>query len=372
VPNLHLTDIVVQRLKNPGTYFDNTTPAFGIRVGKHCKTWIVMRGRERRRTRIGHYPAVSLGDARKQAFALLGSPLSENKPPVVSFSEAREKFLETHVSMLKPRTSKEVRRIVLRHFYWNKQLDQITSDDVATAIESIKAKSEAWHAFKDIRAFFRWCVPRYIKHAPTEGLKSPSRYIPRKRVLSEPELLSVWRAADRTGYPFGVLIKLMILTGQRYGELVSLRWEFINFRDRTITLPETKNGRQHTFPYSRMVTGILEVIPRRNATNLLFPGRDLTRPWNGAGKAKFQLEDRPSIKPWTLHDLRRTASTTWAQLRIPPHIVERLLNHQIGTIHAAGTISAVAEVYNRYMYLDEMREAVEKYDGYLSALLRQA
>jgi hypothetical protein len=120
-----------------------------------------------------------------------------------------------------------------------------------------------------------------------------------------------------------------------------------------------------------MAAAILETIPRRNATNLLFPGRDLTSPWNGAGKAKFQLEDRPSIKPWTLHDLRRTASTTWAKLRIPPHIVERLLNHQIGAIQSAGTISAVAEVYNQYLYLDEMREAVDKYDGYLSSLIRQ-
>ena len=57
MPKAHLTDIVVQRLKLPGTYFDATTPAFGIRVGKHRKTWIVMRGRERVRTRIGHYPS---------------------------------------------------------------------------------------------------------------------------------------------------------------------------------------------------------------------------------------------------------------------------------------------------------------------------
>ncbi len=74
MPVTHLTDIVVSRLQEPGTYFDKTTPAFGIRVGKNRKTWIVIRGRERVRTRIGHYPAVSLAKARKQALVLLGSP----------------------------------------------------------------------------------------------------------------------------------------------------------------------------------------------------------------------------------------------------------------------------------------------------------
>ncbi|MGA3190825.1 MAG: Arm DNA-binding domain-containing protein, partial [Bryobacteraceae bacterium] len=66
MPKLHMTDIVVSRLKEPGTYFDATTPAFGIRVLKNRKTWIVIRGKERLRTRIGHYPALSLADARKE------------------------------------------------------------------------------------------------------------------------------------------------------------------------------------------------------------------------------------------------------------------------------------------------------------------
>jgi hypothetical protein len=52
MPVVHLTDIVVSRLKSPGTYFDETTPAFGIRVGKNRKTWIVMRRMERQRVRV--------------------------------------------------------------------------------------------------------------------------------------------------------------------------------------------------------------------------------------------------------------------------------------------------------------------------------
>jgi hypothetical protein len=58
-----------------GTHFDATTPAFGIRVGKHRRTWIVMRGEERRRIWIGHYPTVTLSEARKEPNAFLRQSL---------------------------------------------------------------------------------------------------------------------------------------------------------------------------------------------------------------------------------------------------------------------------------------------------------
>ena len=77
MPVAHLTDVVVSRLRTPGTYFDQTTPAFGIRVGKNRKTWIVMRGADRTRTRIGHYPAISLSDARKAAKKLLTESVTQ-------------------------------------------------------------------------------------------------------------------------------------------------------------------------------------------------------------------------------------------------------------------------------------------------------
>lgn len=67
---IHLTDIVVLRLKEPATYFDDTLPNFGVRVGKQLKTWIVVRGAERRRTRIGTYPDTSLADARNRRWAV--------------------------------------------------------------------------------------------------------------------------------------------------------------------------------------------------------------------------------------------------------------------------------------------------------------
>jgi integrase len=374
MPVAHLTDVVVSRLKEPGTYFDEHTPGFGIRVGKNRKTWIVVRGRERLRTRIGRYPAVSLADARKKALVLLGSPIKV-QAEVPEFSFALARFYAIHVPTLKPRTQYQIKRILDRHFalrFKHKRLDEITHTDVACVTDNLArtAPSEAWHTFKDVRTFFKWCVPRYIKHSPMEGLKSPTKYVPRRRVLTNTELVSVWRAANTVGYPFGTALQLAILWGTRWGETISCRRGFVNSKERTITLPETKNGTEHHFPYGGMTTAILETIPRFNSTDLLFPGRGMVGPWNGEGKAKWQFKEICKIAPWQILDLRRTFATKLAEMKVPPHIVERLLNHKLGTLKTQGVITAVADVYNRALYLDEMQEAIEqKWEPFLKDLL---
>jgi integrase len=68
------------------------------------------------------------------------------------------------------------------------------------------------------------------------------------------------------------------------------------------------------------------------------------------------------ISPWTLHDLRRTGATGMAGLGIPPHVVDKVLNH------ASGTIRGVAAVYNRFEYLEERRAALEAWGRYVCNL----
>jgi len=67
MPRLHLTDVVVRRLKTVGIYYDTTTPAFGIRIGKNRKAWVITQGTDRQRITIGHYPQMPLAEARKEA-----------------------------------------------------------------------------------------------------------------------------------------------------------------------------------------------------------------------------------------------------------------------------------------------------------------
>jgi integrase len=191
----------------------------------------------------------------------------------------------------------------------------------------------------------------------------PTKHRTRDYVLSETELLSVWQAAKALGYPFGSVVQLLILTGQRRGEIAALRWGWVGPDKRRITFPAavTKNGREHVIPYGEHVAKLLDTIP--NHGDLLFPARGKDTPLNGWSKCKRALDKASGVDHWTLHDLRRTFATNLAALNVPPHVTERLLNH------ASGTISGVAAIYNRHAYMDEMREALAKWDAFLISAL---
>ena len=90
---------------------------------------------------------------------------------------------------------------------------------------------------------------------------------------------------------------------------------------------------------------------------LLFAARSTSeRSFNGWSKAKLAFDRECGIDHWTLHDLRRTFSTIQARIGTAPHITERIPNHRVGTL------TPIAKIYNRYSYLDEMRDAMFKYE----------
>ncbi len=83
-----LTDVSV-RQRPQGVYFDTKTPAFGNRIGKLRKAWIIIKGRKRTKVRLGHYSEMSLADARNRA---LGSPMNER--PHINFPDALVAFFD--------------------------------------------------------------------------------------------------------------------------------------------------------------------------------------------------------------------------------------------------------------------------------------
>ena len=184
----------------------------------------------------------------------------------------------------------------------------------------------------------------------------------RDRVLSQDELAKVLKtlAEDR----FGDIVRLLILTAQRREEIGGLRWSEIDFDRGFIVLPaaRTKNKRLHELPLSRQARAILERQQRRGDRDLVFGiGEGGFCGWSDC---KAALDERAKLKAgWRLHDLRRTAATMMAELGVPPHIVEAILNHVSG--HRAG----VAGIYNRAKYEAEMRQALERWAEHVQTIL---
>lgn len=387
--NKPLTDLRIKKLKATKgkriELWDALLPGFGVRVSpKGTKSFILMyrfNDKQRRQT-LGRYPVLSLSEARQMAkdFLLKTSrgedpadkPKSSQRKD--SFSQVVEDFLKLHCERYnKPSTQRSTRQLLTKEFlavWQNRSVRRIKKSDILKVLDAMVERGSpgaANHAYSAISKFFNWCLERdVIDNNPCSEIKRPSRLKTRDRVLSDGELAAVWSAAEDEAYPFGHIVKLLMLTGQRRGEVLHMHWQHIDFDERYWSIPKemTKANRAHTIPFSPAVIAILNEVPRLNE-RYLFPSRGKGNTvYSGFSKAKKRLNHKSGVNNWTLHDLRRTAATGMAGLEIPPHVVEKVLNH------SSGVFAGVAGVYNRFGYIDEMRDALEKWSKYVLSLQR--
>lgn len=343
MPKVNLTDLTVRSL-TPGTYFDAKLPRFGIRVGKNRRTWIVVQGARSDKRKLGTYPELSLSKARQQAFLALGTPYQPSVAP--DFPEAVELFLARN--HWRPSSRYVIGRVLKRHFKWQKPVDKITHNDVAQVIDGIKAKSEASHALKDIKAFFNWCVPRFITHSPCNGLKTPQTYVPRTRLLSDDEIRRIWLAADKLG-DYGLQVKRLIVTGQRCSQIFRLNEEWVDKKKHVIVFPATimKGNKEHVLPYGRLTATLLDKFPI--ITN--------------QGKQKKQLDELAKVSNYTLHDIRKFFSSAHRRIHTPIDVTEVLLSH------VGGSRSEIQRIYDLYDRLSEMKQAVDSFEKFLQSIV---
>ncbi len=364
---MRLTDLLIKQLsvqtKGQKTYFDDALPGFGVRVSQGgAKSFVVMFGKSRTLRTLGRYPTLSLSEARRKA--KLAQAATEPLPPgatSLTFSEARDRFIEDTRARTRTRTVSEYERLLRRHFPFQKQLVTVSRQDIVEHITKLRnMPSVEQHAFVAIRTMMNWCVRHgLLETSPAPKLRFSTQS--RSRVLNDEELKAVWYQANQVGGSYSAIVKLLILTGQRRGEIAALRRTWIT--DDAITFPTniTKNKREHRIPIGQLVEETIEGIT--SDTDLFFPARGKPdQPFNGWGKAKREFDRPLGIAPYTLHDLRRTFSSNLAKKGIPIHVTEKLLNH------VSGTISGVAAVYNRHSYWDEQVAAITAWENKIQSL----
>jgi integrase len=190
----------------------------------------------------------------------------------------------------------------------------------------------------------------------------PTKEVARDRVLSDAELTRVVLAARNMGDPYGAIVELLALTGQRREEVARLHWEELDLAQRIWTIPKarTKNAKAHIVHLSRQALAVLKSAGQRGP--LVFASLG-TKPFQNFSHAKRQLDQISGVSGWRLHDLRRTCVSGMARLGIAPHVADKILNHQ------AGTISGVAAVYQRHDFLSERRQALDLWGAHLEAIL---
>lgn len=370
---VRLTDLAVKKLplsvKGQVTYWDELTPNFGIRCSTRSKSYIVLLGEKRRRKTLGRYPDLSLADARKQAKQLLSSNALEEDLAVpqaqaVGFEDAKGRFLKDCEERNKPRTVADYRRLLNKHFKFQDDVRVVSRKQVMKVVSGLSGTpSEQSHAYVAIRTMMNWCVRHgFVEHSVVPPMKQKTAE--RDRVLSDDELREVFLRAQETPFPFGPIVQLLILTGQRRAEIGQMRRSWIS--DGEVVFPKgfAKNKREHRFPLSPLAQQVVSDLP--DTGDLLFPAAmDFDKPFTTWAWHKKRFDEGlEAVIPYTLHDLRRTFATIHAKIGTPIHVTEKLLNH------VSGTISGVAAVYNRHSYADEMRHAASQFDAYLTEMAR--
>lgn len=265
--------------------------------------------------------------------------LGKVRPLHRTFDNAEELYLAECRQKNRPRTVEGYKKLLDRHSpFGRRSIGDITPRDIQGELGKLAATpGQRHHAFTAGRAFFRWCVGQHlIERSPMEHVRVPLVRTPRERVLSQDELKAVYTSARAGMTPFHRIVALLVLTGQRRGEIAALQWSWI--KENTITLPRshTQNRREHTFPIGPAAKDVLKSIPRLKDNPYIFPAaRDKVKGkpapvFNGWGKPKAAFDAECGVSNWTLHDLRRTFSSGVAALGVPQVVVEKLLNHISG------------------------------------------
>jgi integrase len=390
MPQVKLTKSAIDALPTPPhdlVYWDLGCPGFGVKVTpKGRKVFVVMyrtagSGSRLRKYTIGPYGRVTLNQARvaaQKVFAakLEGRDLAAEKAAsrrrIVAdrVEDLLEAFIAQHVSQ--NRSAREISRMLRREVgavWGSRSIHEISKRDViaiVTSIEQRGAPIAANKMLKTIKTFFRWCVGRaLLDRSPADGVPLPAKQVARDRVLSDDELVRVILAARQLGGPYGNIVEMLALTGQRREEVARCTWDEINLTTRTWRLPSerTKNGKAHEVYLSDQAVAVL--ARATTGTKFVF-SKTGAFAFQGFARAKDEIDKLSDVTGWRIHDLRRTCVSGMARLGVTPHVADKILNHQ------TGTISGVAAVYQRHDFLAERKAALELWGAHVAKIIDDA
>lgn len=305
-----------------------------------------------------------------------------------TFAEAVEDYVtREQIGRRGNATAQEVRRTLLREgsTWSNRPLKDITAAEVRQRVEQIRDGKKgvrprpylANRAFAYLRTFFAWCAEPGIDKVPASpmlGLRRPwEGEEERNRVFSDDELRALWQAAEafavdktmRTGRSAGAFLKVMMLTGKRRGALSRMRWDEINdegfWTPPAVSRRKRGNKRLHPIPLPALARRIIQDLPRKDDNPYVFAGRSRGKHLDPGSPLAEDIREKSGVDDFFFHATRHTVETRLAELRVPPHIRDLLLDHAPARGSGAG--------YDHHHYADEMREAMNAWASHIEAIV---
>lgn len=324
--------------------------------------------RKSRKIMLGQLSIMTLAQARdkaREARDKVAKGIDPAARSIETVGDIAAMWIDKHVSRnVKPQPAAEIKRILSKEILptlGKRGVGEVSKRDCRLLLEAVadRAPIMANRVHTTLAALFNYAVAQDIlATSPTAGLKKPANEIKRDRFLKDDELRAVWQALAGIPAPFGPMIRLLILTGQRRGEVAGMRWSELDLKAKVWTLPasRSKNGDFNIVPLSDMAIGILQGVDRIGEYVFSNDGK---RPIISFYRQKEQLNKLAGFDDFTLHDLRRTFRTGLSKLKVRFEVAEKLINH---------SIKGIASVYDIYDFADEKREAVEKWSQHVAAI----
>ena len=390
MPRKKLTALFVENIsvKERTEYTDETVQGLCLRVSPNgAKSWTVRYARQsdgkKQRVTLGRYPVLSLEKARAGALKLMAA-VADGHDPAGSKRAAKEAltvealgalYIEKHAKPHKKTWADDERilRVDVFPHIGRMKIDGVRKRDV---LDVIDAKADAGKIAQSrqvmavMRKMFNWAVENdYLDTSPVAGVKAKGKPARRDRFLSQSEIEAVWTAlpSAQLNEVTKNVVRLLLLTGQRSGEVCGMTTGEIDLDNALWTLPasRTKNGLAHTVPLSSTAIAVIrEAVPLEafKASVPVFTIIGAPIEPNAIAQAvrkRLQLFD----ERWTPHDLRRTVATGMADIGVLPHVIEATLNP------ISGFRSGVAGTYNRNAYDREKRQAFDMWAAHVEAII---
>ena len=372
----------LDKLKAPAQredYRDRSTKGLQLRVGTtgvRSFSYVYRIGRKMGRVSLGKYPDFSLKAARdktneyRRLVALGVDPRSEKNEKIkkeqMTVGLMVEEFIEKYA---KPKNSswKQAEsnlRLYLISALGKKPIHEVTRPDIHQILDDLVGRGKhtaANRALAHTRKFFGWLVERgYLDYSPAAYIKPRHQEQEREKVLTEGEIRAIWIASEAMSGPYSAWIKLLLLCGQRRLETASLRRSQIINNCWHLSGADTKNKQLHIVPLSKQAVALVERLLKQDGEFLIKTGRTGDKPVNGFSKAKAQLDRLSGVQDWKFHDIRRTVATNLSKLGVDRFLLQRIVNH---------TDSGVTAIYDRYSYLEEKREALQRWADRLDDII---
>jgi integrase len=368
---------------------DGIEPGLRLRLGPRGARWSVLTNGvtgKRSRVDLGSWPKVNVNQARERARRVKcdNKRFSGSDWSVITVGSLLDRYSDSRIRQLRqgPSTLRSLQRLLEGLSACD--VRGLTHRDVRQAVGRL-AEEAPVHANRSLsycKALFSWAVAQgHMQSNPAAAVARPIREKPRNRALSLDELVEIWDAAELLGYPFGQIIRLLILTAAPRSDVGGMRAQELDLpaghpNGRWMVPSErAKLGRAICIPLSPLARRVVEqALDWRLYTGDLVFTTNGEEPVSGWSKAKSRLDRliemsrrEQAFPSWQIQDLRRSfARVASLMMRAPKDVVDACLNR--GQV-SKGRSASIAEGFGPMF--DERKQVLEGWAVLIEAKLRK-